>query len=90
LEALFESGRIVTLILVAVALEAAVLLWLLRRAGRLAFGVAANLAAGACLLMAVRSALAGEPWPSTALWLALSLPAHLLDLGLRLAGRPAP
>jgi hypothetical protein len=84
LEALFASGRIVTLILVAVAIEAAVLLWLLRHAGRLAFGVAANLAAGACLLLAVRSALVGAPWQATALWIALSLPAHVLDLWLRL------
>lgn len=90
MEALFGSGRIVAFILVAVAVEAVVLVWLLRRTSRLAFGVAANLAAGACLLLAVRSALLDDPWWSTALWIALSLPAHVLDLSLRLSGRSRP
>ncbi len=38
---------------------------------------------GACLLLALRAALTGAHWPWVALWVALSLPAHLLDLTLR-------
>lgn len=79
------SGRIVDLVLVVMAIEAIVLIGLWRRTGR---GVApvdllANLAAGACLLGALRSALvgAGEVWVGG--FLVLAFVAHIADLTRR-------
>lgn len=82
LEELFASGHVADLILLLVVFEAAGLLALRRLTGR---GVAArellpNLAAGATLILALRSALRGEPWTMTALWLLLALIAHGADL----------
>lgn len=42
-----------------------------------------QLAAGACLLGAVRAALVEAPWPHVLGWLAASLPAHLYDVHRR-------
>lgn len=79
------SGRAVDLVLALVAAEAALLVWHRRRTGR---GVPvaellAFLAAGACLLLALRAALAG----ASPLWIAAALAgagaAHLADLRLR-------
>ncbi len=82
---LFASGRIIDLILALTAVEAVALIAWHRRSGR---GIAAadllpNLAAGACLLLAVRVALAGAGWMWAALCLAGSLVAHLSDLRRR-------
>ena len=82
LEDLFASGRIADLILALVVIEAAALLLLYRATGR---GIPArqllpNLAAGATLVMALRSALLDQPWHVTALWLLLALIAHAADL----------
>ncbi len=82
LEDLIASGRIADLILVLVALEAAALLLFHRWTGK---GVPArqllpNLAAGATLILALRSALLDEPWSTTAVWLLLALLAHGADL----------
>lgn len=41
-------------------------------------------APGAFLVLALRSALAGDPWTITLLWLAVSWPVHLIDLRARL------
>lgn len=88
-----ETGRIVELILVWIAIEAAVLVFLLRARpsparwviarGSLR-GLLCNLAAGGCLLLAFRAMLAetGVLW--VGLWLSLALAAHLVDLGERL------
>jgi hypothetical protein len=86
LELLFQEGRIIWLILILVAIEAVILsLWLSRtqRAQHLP-GVLANLAAGACLMTAIGSVLAGWGVATLALLLALSLVAHVFDLWLRL------
>ena len=82
---LFASGRVVDLVVLVMLLEAAVL-WYWRRQGR--GGVATAdlwpmLAAGGCLLLALRAALTGAPWPWVGLWLLLALLAHLLDLQRR-------
>lgn len=79
---LFESGRIVDLLLVFMSVEGGVLWLYRRRTGR---GVPtptlfAGLAAGACLLLALRAALAESGWGPIGLWLALALVAHLADL----------
>lgn len=82
---LFESGRIVDLLVVLMALEAA-LLWFYRRItghGVPLFGLLANLAAGACLLMALRVALTHAGWEMTILWLLVALVAHATDLASR-------
>lgn len=86
LETLFQDGRLIWFILALVLIEAVVLaLWLSRtsRAAHLP-GVLANLAAGACLMMAIGSVLAGWGVASLALLLGLSLVAHVFDLWLRL------
>lgn len=79
---LFASGHIVDLILVLVAVEVAALaLW--RRwsgTGPRLGGLAANLASGACLLLAVRSALVDAGWEWVAMALLGSLLAHVADL----------
>jgi hypothetical protein len=82
---LFATGRVVDLILGLVVLEAVLLLaWRWRSGGGLALiDIAANLAAGAFLMLALRSALVGDPWTSTAPWLLAGLTAHLLDLWRR-------
>jgi hypothetical protein len=46
-----------------------------------------SLAAGAALLLALRSALAGQAWEGVALWLIVALAAHVLDLKLRWPAR---
>ena len=87
--ALFESGRIVDLILLIILLEAVVFggVALVRR-GRAdrprLRGLLFNLAAGACLLMALRSVLTGAEWTAAGAWLAAALVAHIADLTQRL------
>lgn len=85
LQELVSSGRIAELILGLVVLEGAGLMLLHKMTGR---GVPArqlipNLAAGATLVLALRSALLDQPWFITALWLALALLAHGADLMAR-------
>jgi len=82
---LFATGRIVDLILVLVAAEAAFLVWYHRRTGK---GVSPrdllpNLISGACLFLALRGALVGAGWPVIGACLAAALAAHLTDLVLR-------
>ena len=85
---LFRSGRIVDLILALVLLEAIALVWLRakRGAGPGLLALGGNLAAGACLLLALRGALAGSDWRQTALWLLAALVAHAFDLYARWRG----
>jgi hypothetical protein len=82
---LLATERVVDLILGFVVIEAMALLVYAHRTGR---GVAPadlliNLAAGACLLLALRGALAGSPRGWIASWLAVALFAHLMDLARR-------
>jgi hypothetical protein len=82
---LFTNGRIVDLVLGLVVLEAVVLLVYAHRTGRgvAPVGLLTNLAAGACLLLALRGALVDAPWEWTAACLTAALFAHLADLGHR-------
>lgn len=91
MQALFESGLIVDLILLVFAVEAIVAFAWLRPSGRAASGLAATLAAGACLLLGVRAALVGSDWRWVAFWIGLSLPFHLADLASRrrMGSRPS-
>ncbi len=88
-EALFVSGRVVDIALALMVLEAAAL-WGYRRARGQPFplaDVAWNLAAGACLLLALRAALTGAGWPWIAMFLTAALVAHIGDFRRRLAAR---
>ncbi len=89
LAGLFASGRIVDLVLFFVVIEATVLIVLHRKTGR---GIAngdllVSLGAGIALLLALRAALVGLPWPGIAACLVLALVAHLLDLARRWSDR---
>lgn len=83
---LFESGRIVDLILVILVLEAVglcVLATVQMRRGQVSPkvpGLLFNLAAGACLLLALRAVMTGADWTVAGAWLAASLVAHCSDL----------
>ena len=87
-----RSGRIIDAILLLLALEFALLLAYRRRTGRGPAGLelVAMLAAGACLLLAGRSALHGGSWRAIAAWLAAAGVAHLCDLARRFARAPRP
>ena len=85
---IFSGGGIVDALLVLLAVEAVALGWWWRRTGR---GVAPRaflpfLAAGAGLLLAMRTALAGGWWGWVGLWLALAGIAHAVDLRGRWRG----
>jgi hypothetical protein len=86
MQTLVASGRIVDFILLFMLVEAAVLLIYRRETGRGPAPVALvmMLAAGLCLLLALRAALMGAGWQIVAAWLAAALVAHLADLWLRL------
>ncbi len=79
---LFQSGRVVDLILGLMALElVALVIW--RATGRAAPGVAdvlPYLLSGAALLLALRLSLTGRAWPLIALALLAAFAAHLFDL----------
>lgn len=79
------SGRLIELILLLVAFEALALSLLHRLTGK---GIAPReliglLAAGVCLLLALRAALTDSGWMQVGLWLTLALAAHLADLAMR-------
>jgi hypothetical protein len=82
---LFHNGVIVDLILLLVVLEFLALIALRRFWGK---GPAPSdwlpsLVAGACLLLALRATIAQATWLWAALFLTLSLVAHLTDLARR-------
>ena len=86
MSALFTSGHVVDLILIVMAIEAA---WLLTRKSRMGrnrmqpLDVALAFLPGVCLLLALRVALTGGPWPWVAVAVTASFPFHLLDLARR-------
>ncbi len=80
LAGLFASGRAVDLVLLVMVAEG---LWLVLRARRHAGDVAFMLLPGALMMLALRAALTGAGWMWVAVWLALSLPAHLEDVRRR-------
>ena len=84
LEHAFTSGHIADLMLVMLALEAAIVVALARRPGHFSSGgkLLASLAAGACLVFALRGALTDAAWQSVAACLILALVAHVVELSL--------
>lgn len=87
---LFASGCAIDLILAGLALEALALFALgrRRRAGGLHVGDwLPSLASGALLLLALRFAIAGAPWPLLSLLLLSSGAVHAADLWVRRSTR---
>lgn len=80
MNAFFESGRPVDLILVVLACEA---VWLIAARRMRIIETIFALLPGALILLALRGALTDAAWPWIAAPLALSFPAHLADLMLR-------
>lgn len=85
-----DASLAVDAILMLLAVEAAalLLLWRWRGTGIAPRRLLPMLAAGACLLLALRTVLAGAPWRWTALWLGLSFVAHLADIAGRWQKHP--
>lgn len=85
MSSLFASGRIADLILALVVIEAIALIVYWRRRGRGVppLDLIVNLASGACLMLALRSALMHQSWQWTAAWLAAAGVAHLADIARR-------
>ncbi len=85
MQALFDSGRVIDLIVALMTVEAVALTVLYRMTGR---GIAParlwpNLLAGAFLMLALRAALTGASAAAIGSWLFLGLLAHLVDLAWR-------
>ncbi len=81
--AFFSSGRAADVVLLVMAAEGAWLTWRPGARRGAALDAALALLPGACLLLALRSALTGAPWPWTAAAVTASLPFHLADLARR-------
>lgn len=88
LEHFFTSGRVADLVLGVMALEALLLLWRRRRTGQgpTPVDLLAMLGAGAALVLALRLALTGAPWPALAACLMAGGAFHVLDLVRRSKG----
>lgn len=84
IESWFASGRAADLVLAVLLVEAVLLI----ARGYSPRRVLYALGPGAFMVLAVRFALTGMPWPWIAAALAASLPLHLLDLARR--GRLGP
>ncbi len=85
MDELFASGHIADLVLAVLALEAVVLAWRHARsgAGPPPRVFAPMIGAGVLLVLALRCALTGAPWPWMALLLSGAGLVHLLDLRQR-------
>lgn len=85
MEAFVTSGLVADLILLCLVLEAVALLaWRrMRGTGPSIADIMALLLPGAFLVLALRVALTGGPWPLIPLALSAALVAHLADLARR-------
>ena len=85
---LFETGRIVDLVLLVALLEGAALMVFARLRGAMSrLDVAALLAPGLFLILALRTQMTGGPDTTTAALLAAAFVSHGLDLMRRRAAR---
>jgi hypothetical protein len=82
---LFANGRVVDCILGLMLCEVLAMAWWRHRSGNglRVTELLASISAGAALLLALRTALVGAPWPQAAFWLLVALAAHAADLALR-------
>lgn len=83
MEWLFASGHAVDIVLAVLGIEA---VWLAAR-GRKLIDLALLMLPAVAILLALRAALVGAPWPIIAAPLALSFPIHLADLRRRFGMR---
>ncbi len=85
MEEFIRSGRIADVILVALAVELAVMGFYLWRKGQglALLSFAASSLAGGSLVLALRAVLRDTGWLFVAIYLAAALLAHLADLALR-------
>jgi hypothetical protein len=85
MDALFEGGRVIDLILLLMVVEAIVFaaLYYMRGKGIAPVRLLPNLLAGAFLMLALRAALTGAGTLVIGGWLALGLAGHLADLVTR-------
>ena len=77
---LFAQGHAIDIVLAVMLAEAA---WLIARRGVPARDISGMMLPGALILLAARAALTGGTWPSIALPLALSFPAHIAEVARR-------
>lgn len=89
MDLLFSSGHIADLILGVIVLEAVILIFRFRVTSRglPPLELIASLIPGALLLMALRTALTGSWWGWSALALAASGIAHIIDMAIRIKAR---
>jgi hypothetical protein len=73
----FTSGHAVDLVLVVMAVEALILIFVKKRRP---LTVVLTILPGAAMMLALRAALTGAGWQMIAIWLTVSLPLHLADL----------
>jgi hypothetical protein len=83
--ALFANGRIIDCIFLLIVAEVTILILIRKKTGRglRPVDLILSLLAGVALLFALRAALLGLAWPIVALFLFVSLLAHLTDLSRR-------
>jgi hypothetical protein len=81
----FLGGTAVDIVLAMVVVEAVALAFASRLGprARALQGLGWSMASGGCLVVALRVAVAGGPWPLLAAGIAGSLAAHLMDLRQR-------
>jgi hypothetical protein len=77
---LFAQGHAADLVIAVMLVE---FVWLVTRGGWPAGAAVLRLAPGALMMIALRGAMTGVPWPWIALPLALAFPVHLADLRRR-------
>ncbi len=82
---LFESGRLIDLILIVVVIEAVFLIgtWHYAKRGVRPGDFLPNLISGALMLLALRLTLGGAGWLAPTLCLSAAGLAHLYDIGRR-------
>jgi hypothetical protein len=77
------SGWAVTIALVVMSLPRAVIAWLRRATPGAAQGLVSAAAPGAALMLALQAAVTGAGPIWVLIWLSVSYPLHLIDIGLR-------
>ncbi|MFK7914569.1 MAG: hypothetical protein AB8B93_11705 [Pseudomonadales bacterium] len=82
MQAIIESGAIVTVMLVFVAIEVVALIVYWRRTGRGIdpLSLVLNVGAGTSLMLALRSEILAHGWQTLAAWLICALFFHCADL----------
>ena len=88
MEQFITSGAVTVVILCVLVIEAVIVsVYLVRRNQKPRLpGFLAGLAAGGCLVLALREALTNGGWVMIAIFLTLSFLAHAIELALKLWG----